>query len=129
MIQGSEYRTYLIDSGDCCIHDFPLEGFEYDCLVLYSKLCESNARDNLSRSNIYFLMVEDTNNIPVLSGTRPLDVGKEFVFEVSAHIGSKERRMKRQCQRKIFLEESSVLCHIKEGGEYKEEHPANDYPR
>jgi hypothetical protein len=87
------HGKYFIHGCDGGIDDLALEGFEYDCLVFDGELCESDPRNNLSGADIDLLMVEDADNIPVLSRTRSLNVGEEFMFEVRAHIRPEERRM------------------------------------
>jgi hypothetical protein len=85
--------VYLIDCGDGCIDDFAFKGFEYDCLVFDCEFCETDAGDYFACANVYFLVIEDTDYVAVLSGAGSLDVGEEFMFEVSAHIWPKEGGM------------------------------------
>ena len=87
---------YLVDRCDGSINDLAFKGFEYDCLVFDGKLCESDARDYFSGTDINFLMIEDADDIAVLSGTCSLDVGEQFMFEIGSHIGSKEGGMEGQ---------------------------------
>jgi hypothetical protein len=61
------HGKYLIHGCDGGIDDLALEGFEYDCLVFDGELCESDPRNNLSGADINLLMIEDTNNISILS--------------------------------------------------------------
>ena len=71
----------------------PLKGLKYDSLILDSKFSESNAWYNFPRSNIDFLMIEDTDYISVLSRTCSFDIGEEFMFEIGTHIWTEERWM------------------------------------
>ena len=87
---------YFVNRGDCCVHDLALEWLEYDCLILDSKLRKSNARDYFAGADVNLLMIEDTNDISILSRTSAFDVGEEFMFQIGSHIGPKKRRMQRE---------------------------------
>src|SRR5271156_5233822 len=52
-------EAYLIHSCDSSIDNLPFKRFEYDSLILDSELSETDSRNNLSRSNIDLLMIQN----------------------------------------------------------------------
>jgi hypothetical protein len=116
---------YLVNRGHSRIDHLPLKRLKHNSLILDSKLRRPYTGDNLPRANIYFLVVEHTDDVAVLAGAGAFDVGEQLVFEVGAHVGAEEGGVQGEGQDQVFLL-GSLVCATEKGdeggGTYEEEH-------